>query len=43
MFKYNLKDKRLRVSVLIQWDDTAIVIDCGPDFREQMLTENVQK
>ncbi|MGJ8665918.1 MAG: MBL fold metallo-hydrolase [Patiriisocius sp.] len=39
----NLKDKRLRVSVLIEWENTAIVIDCGPDFRQQMLTENVSK
>ena len=31
------KDKRLRVSVLIQWDEFNYVIDCGPDFREQML------
>ncbi len=35
------KDKRLRVSVLIQWDDHTVVIDCGPDFRQQMLRENV--
>lgn len=33
----NPKDKRLRVSVLIQWEDTSLVIDCGPDFRQQML------
>jgi len=33
----NPKDKRLRVSVLIQWEDTCLVIDCGPDFRQQML------
>lgn len=32
------KDKRLRVSVWIEADDTSIVIDCGPDFRQQMLT-----
>ena len=31
------KDKRLRVSVLIEWDDYNYVIDCGPDFRQQML------
>jgi phosphoribosyl 1,2-cyclic phosphate phosphodiesterase len=31
------KDKRLRVSVWVQWDDNSYVIDCGPDFRQQML------
>jgi phosphoribosyl 1,2-cyclic phosphate phosphodiesterase len=32
------KDKRLRVSVLISWNNCTVLIDCGPDFREQMLT-----
>ena len=36
------KDKRLRSSVMISWDDTCYVIDCGPDFRQQMLRENIQ-
>lgn len=31
------KDKRLRVSVWITWDDFSCIIDCGPDFRQQML------
>jgi len=31
------KDKRLRVSVLITWENHSYVIDCGPDFRQQML------
>ncbi|TDT44899.1 phosphoribosyl 1,2-cyclic phosphate phosphodiesterase [Maribacter spongiicola] len=38
----NPKDKRLRVSVLLSWDDYNYVIDCGPDFRQQMLTHNVR-
>lgn len=33
----NLKDKRLRTSILIEWRGTSILIDCGPDFRQQML------
>ena len=37
------RDKRLRTSVLIEVDETNIVIDSGPDFRQQMLRENVQK
>lgn len=37
------KDKRLRVSVLIEHLGKTIVIDTGPDFRQQMLRENVQQ
>ena len=37
------KDKRLRVSVWIYDENFSIVIDCGPDFRQQMLTSNCQK
>lgn len=31
------RDSRLRASSLIYTDDATILIDCGPDFREQML------
>jgi phosphoribosyl 1,2-cyclic phosphate phosphodiesterase len=31
------KDKRLRVAVWITWENHSIVVDCGPDFRQQML------
>jgi phosphoribosyl 1,2-cyclic phosphate phosphodiesterase len=37
------KDKRLRVSVWISWDNHSYVIDCGPDFRQQMLTSDCRK
>ncbi|MFD1292427.1 MBL fold metallo-hydrolase [Lutibacter holmesii] len=37
------RDKRLRVSILIEWEDYTYVVDCGPDFRYQMLRANVQK
>jgi len=36
------KDKRLRSSILIETGSKVIVIDSGPDFRYQMLRENVQ-
>jgi len=39
----NPKDKRLRVSVLVEWDEFTYVVDCGPDFRQQMLNANVSK
>ena len=34
------KDKRLRVSISLEWEDYFFVIDCGPDFRQQMLALN---
>ena len=39
----NPKDKRLRSSVLIQLKDSDILIDCGPDFRQQALSANCNK
>ena len=39
----NPKDKRLRVSVWISWEEFSLVIDCGPDFRQQMLTSKCAK
>ena len=39
----NSKDKRLRVSVLIEWNDYTYIIDCGPDFRQQMLRSRCTK
>ena len=36
----DLHDKRLRSSVLIHNDGTDILIDCGPDFRYQMIRED---
>ena len=38
----NLKDKRLRVSVWIKTANESRVIDCGPDFRQQMLRSKCQ-
>lgn len=41
-FSSNPKDKRLRVALWITWDDVSIVIDCGPDFRQQILRARCQ-
>ncbi len=35
------RDKRLRTSVMIETQGKIIVIDTGPDFRQQMLREQV--
>lgn len=32
------RDKRLRVSVWVYGEGYSFIIDCGPDFRQQMLT-----
>jgi len=39
----NYKDKRLRTSIFINWDNLNIQIDCGPDFRQQMLVSKCSK
>jgi phosphoribosyl 1,2-cyclic phosphate phosphodiesterase len=39
---YDSRDKRLRSSLMIESDTTRIVIDSGPDFRQQLLRENVK-
>lgn len=41
-FSTNPRDKRLRSSVLISKKNKNLIIDCGPDFRQQMLRANVQ-
>jgi phosphoribosyl 1,2-cyclic phosphate phosphodiesterase len=38
----NRKDKRLRTSVMIETDNQCLVIDAGPDFRQQMLLHKVR-
>ncbi len=37
------KDKRLRTSLFVKTDKINILIDAGPDFRQQMLRENITK
>ena len=36
------KDKRLRSSILFSWGEENFVIDTGPDFRQQMLREDIR-
>ena len=42
-FSKDLKDKRLRSSILIEYKNLHFTIDCGPDFRQQMLRANCKK
>ena len=35
------RDQRLRSSILVETEEKKIVIDCGPDFRQQMLREKI--
>lgn len=39
----DIHDKRLRSSVLVETAGKTFVIDTGPDFRQQMLRENVKQ
>lgn len=37
------KDKRLRSSVMVEFNNKVFVIDTGPDFRQQMLRAKVKR
>ncbi len=37
------RDKRLRSSVYLAKGDTRLLVDCGPDFRQQALRENIRR
>jgi phosphoribosyl 1,2-cyclic phosphate phosphodiesterase len=39
----DFRDKRLRSSVHVQVGDLSLVIDTGPDFRQQMLRANIRR
>ncbi len=37
------KDRRTRPSVMVEWDGHRVVIDSGPDFREQAIREGINR
>ena len=39
----DVRDKRLRSSVLIETEGKVLLIDAGPDFRQQLLQEQVRQ
>ncbi|MCR4603015.1 MAG: MBL fold metallo-hydrolase [Prevotella sp.] len=39
----NPKDKRLRCSILVETETTRLLVDCGPDFRQQILPQPFRK
>jgi phosphoribosyl 1,2-cyclic phosphate phosphodiesterase len=36
-------DRRLRPSIIVQWDGRAVLIDTSPDFREQAIREHIRR
>jgi len=38
----DIKDKRLRSSIMVQSEKTTLIVDAGPDFRYQMLRAKVK-
>lgn len=38
----DFKDKRLRSAIHIQTDTTSVIVDVGPDFRQQVLGNNIK-
>ncbi|MDO6738249.1 MBL fold metallo-hydrolase [Wenyingzhuangia sp. 2_MG-2023] len=41
-FSTDIKDKRMRSSVFIEWESGSVLVDCGADFRMQMLQNNIR-
>lgn len=39
----DFRDKRLRTSIHLEIDDQSLIVDTGPDFRQQMLRENIHR
>ncbi|WP_442266925.1 MBL fold metallo-hydrolase [Tenacibaculum sp. ZS6-P6] len=45
-FSKDERDKRLRASIVFTWEynkeEICYIIDCGPDFRQQMIKANIE-
>jgi phosphoribosyl 1,2-cyclic phosphate phosphodiesterase len=39
----DLRNRRLRPSLLVRWEERSVVIDTGPDFRQQALAAGIEK
>jgi len=39
----DFRDKRLRVSIHLQIENKSIIVDSGPDFRQQVLRERIKR
>ncbi len=39
----DFRDKRLRTSIHLQTENVSLVVDTGPDFRQQMLREGIDR
>jgi len=39
----DFRDKRLRTSILVETATTTVIVDSGPDFRQQMLRKGTKK
>ena len=39
----DFQDKRLRSSIHVEWKGVSIVVDTGPDFRQQMLSNRIKR
>ncbi|HBG69275.1 MAG: MBL fold metallo-hydrolase [Bacteroidetes bacterium GWF2_43_63] len=38
----NPRDKRLRTAAYVEYNGLRLIIDCGPDFRQQLLNNNIR-